>query len=99
MRHSSKSKKKSQKQHTQRRACQRYGLTIGPKTYYELCNNIKNMKDCVFLEKQSNRVSMWAVKMEGQWICVIYDKERHSIATFLPQEALLPYQSKLNEHH
>ncbi len=97
---STKTKKKSQRQHTQRRASQRYGFTIGPKIYDELCHKIKNdsKDECVFLEKQSNRVSMWAVKVEGQWVPVIYDKERHSIATFLPIEALQPYQNKLNVH-
>ena len=90
-----KAKKKSQYQHTQRRACERYGLTIGPKAYNELCQKIKD-QNCVFLEKQSNRVSMFAVKMDQQWIPVIYDKERHSVVTFLPQKALEPYADKLD---
>lgn len=72
-------------------------MTIGPKAYGELCNRIQNQDDgCVFLEKQSNRVSMFAVKVEGEWVPVIYDKARHSIATFLPLEALEPYLEKLN---
>ncbi len=90
-------KKKSQYQHSQKRGRQRYGVTIGPKGYEELCNRIQQQdKDCVFLERQSNRVSMFAVRFEGEWMPVIYDKIRHSIATFLPKAALEPYKDKLN---
>ncbi len=91
-----KAKKKSQFQHAQRRACQRYGLTVGPRKYEELCKKIQQ-QDCVFLEKQSNRVTMFAVQMEEQWLPVIYDKDRHSIVTFLPKQALDPYLDKLDE--
>lgn len=89
-----KAKKKSQYQHTQRRAWERYGLTVGPKTYDEMVQKIQG-QDCVFLQKQSNRVSMFAVKIDEQWIPVIYDRDSHSIVTFLPQQALEPYADKL----
>ncbi len=88
--------KKRQFQHTQKRAKYRYGLTIGPKTYDCLCKKIQEQQDSVFLYKKSNRVTLYAVFMEDQWIPVIYDKERHSVVTFLPPEALEPYRTKLN---
>lgn len=90
-----KKKKKSQYQHAQKRASERYGLTVGHKTYEELCRKIQK-HDCVFLEKQSNRVTMFAVCIEGEWMPVIYDKDRHSIVTFLPKEALDPHRNKLH---
>jgi hypothetical protein len=90
-------KKKSQKQHAQKRAIQRYGVPIGPKTYNELCQKVqKQGPECVFLERQSNRVSMFAVILEGNWVPIIYDKQRHTIVTFLPQTALEPYRDQLN---
>jgi hypothetical protein len=90
-------KKKSQKQHAQKRAAQRYGMTVGPQTYNELCKKVQTSSpDCVFLEKQSNRVSMFAVLLEDKWVPIIYDKQRHTIVTFLPEEALEPYRNKLN---
>lgn len=90
-----KSKKKSQVQHAQKRAAQRYGVTVGSKTYKQLCSRIQKNKDCVFLQRQSNRVSMFAVKMNEEWVPVIYDKTRHTIVTFLPQTALEPFKNLL----
>ena len=90
------SKKRCQRQHTQQRASMRYGLTVGKKDYDDLCSRIKSGDGCVFLEKQSNRVSMWAVSMDGEWVPVIYDKIRHSVVTFLPPEALEPFRDKID---
>jgi len=89
------SKKKAQRKHAQRRACERYGLTFGPETHAKLCTQIKNGR-AIFLERQSLRVTMFAVYHDGQWIPVVYDTHRHTIVTFLPLEALKPYTDKIN---
>ncbi len=92
-----KTKKKSQYQHAQKRASHRYGLTIGPKTYDLLCKKIQNHdSDCIFLYKQSNRVTLYAVFIDEQWVPVVYDKDRHSVVTFLPETALNPFWDKLH---
>jgi hypothetical protein len=89
-------KEKSQKVHAQQRCKERYGLTLGRKTYDILCVKLREQgEDCIFLEKQSNRVSFFAIKHEEEWIPVIYDKMRHTIVTFLPKEALEPHKDKL----
>ena len=91
-----KAKRKSQYQHSQRRASERYGMTVGHNLYDRLCERIQRA-DCVFLERQSNRVSVFAVEIDGAWVPVVYDKARHAISTFLPREALDPYRAKLHE--
>ena len=89
-------KEKSQKIHAQKRCKQRYGLTLGTKTYDALCAKLREQgDDCVFLFKESNRVSLFAIKHEGEWVPIVYDKIRHTIVTFLPKEALEPYKDKL----
>lgn len=89
-------KEKSQLIHAQRRCRERYGLTLGTKAYDDLCGKLQDGgADCVFLEKQSNRISLFAVWYEDEWVPVVYDKIRHTIATFLPKEALDQYKHKL----
>lgn len=89
-------KEKSQKIHARKRGMQRYGLQIGPKTYDQLCNRIQNKgPEVVFLLKESNRVSHFAIKHDGDWLPVVYDKERGTIVTFLPKEALEQYEVKV----
>jgi len=89
------SKKKNQIQHAKHRAMQRYGISLTASGSEEMVRKIQSQKDCVFLERQSNRVSMIAVLHEEVWIPVVYDKQRKSIVTVLPENALQPYRSKL----
>jgi len=89
-------KAKSQKIHARKRGMQRYGLQIGPKTYDLLCNKIRKGEDAVFLMRESNRVSHYAVKHDGDWIPVVYDNNRSTIVTFLPKEALSQYEVKVS---
>lgn len=88
-------KAKCQKKHAKRRAKSRFGLDLNQNQYLEMVKRIQNNVDCVFLEKQSNRVSFFALKNEGVWLPIIYDKERKTIVTILPAEALEPYRAYL----
>lgn len=95
-----KDKRSNQRRHSQVRAEQRFGIGMDTKTYEELCSRIRNAigagdKGVVYLEKQSNRVSIMAIHHGEEWVPVCYDKQRKSIATFLPREALNPYLKKL----
>jgi hypothetical protein len=91
-------KRKAQKGHAKARAVQRFGVWISDKQYQEICNWINSSdKRCIFLEKQSLRVSLYAVQLEDKWLPVVYDKHRKSIASVLPKEALLSYQKKIEE--
>lgn len=90
-------KAKNQVAHATRRARQRYGISLKQHDYTDLCRVLTkgNSQDCVFLQKQSNRVTFWAVFYEDKWLPVVYDKLRKRIATVLPPEALLPFKDKL----
>jgi hypothetical protein len=89
------SKAKRQKAHARRRARERYGLSLKQHEYHELCRRIQENIDCKFLYRQSNRVSLFALKWGGEWLPVVYDKQRHTVVTVLPQEALEPYLASL----
>ena len=92
-------KKKMQKFHAMRRGEQRYGLSMNTEMYNGMVKLITEGSHRVFhMEKQSNRVSICAVHYENQWIAVAYDKERKSIASILPREALIPYKEKLETY-
>ena len=88
-------KAKRQKSHARRRAKDRYGIYLNDHQYNLMVKQIKNGVDCKVLCKQSNRVSLYALKHEGSWLPVVYDKIRHTIVTILPIEALEPYQASL----
>lgn len=89
------SKAECQKKHAKRRAKSRYCLQLHDHLYNKLVKQIQEGRDVVFLEKQSNRVSFFALKNDGVWLPVIYDKERKTIVTVLPVEALEPYRAYL----
>jgi hypothetical protein len=81
------SKASAQYLHAKKRALERYGLELNKDSYRGLCKMIQdNQGRC--LGKQSLRLSVWALDLDvGSEIItcnVVYDKERHTIVTFLP---------------
>lgn len=88
-------KAQAQMRHAIHRAQERYGLELNRDTYASLCQDIQNGVG-VYLGKQSNRLSVWRITAilpetlespgpVGTVTChVLYDKERHTIVTFLP---------------
>lgn len=89
-------KAKRQKAHARRRANERYGIHLGQHQYDEMCRMIRHNEKCKFLDKQSNRVSLFALNYEGEWLPVVYDKQRHTVVTVLPPAALEPYRASLS---
>lgn len=81
-----KTKSKSQYQHAQKRFKERFGITFGHKMRNDIINIIKNGK-AELIEKQSLRVSIWAVEYENTHFKIVYDNKRHNIATVLPKDA------------
>ena len=74
-----------QRAHAKRRALERYGLDI----------NRRRMKEIVvllqaglaeFLERQSCRISLWKMNIDGVDVRVVYDNKRKTIVSFLPLE-------------
>lgn len=76
-------KRKSQKVHAKRRFIQRFGLFLSDQQYEQIVRDIQSQK-AQFIEKQSNRVTLWRVIVEDNEVVVVYDKERKSISTVLP---------------
>ena len=71
-------------------AMQRYGLRITKSAAQDIVNKIQHGK-ARFIEKQSNRVSVWEVSDDdGNPMRIVYDKLRHTIVTFLPGFILEP---------
>ncbi|MEI7475700.1 MAG: hypothetical protein WCK67_13075 [bacterium] len=42
-----------------------------------------------FIERKSNRLTIWAINYENQTLVFVYDKERKSIATVLPKDCYM----------
>lgn len=82
-----KSKKHAQRTHAKLRAFQRYGWNFNRHEMNALKNRIQN-GEAHFVEKQSNRVSVFDIDINGETARVVYDRTRHQIITFLPKEAI-----------
>lgn len=86
-------KAEAQFRHAQRRAAERYGITLGWGEYLGLCRQIQDGWG-EYLGKQSNRVTVWRVDAMATIdevlvpvrAVVVYDKLRHRIVTFLPKD-------------
>ncbi len=66
------SKCKALKRHTKKRAAQRFGINVD---IHELADLIQ--RNCgTFIERQSNRVTVWDVEYKGATLRVVYDKLR-----------------------
>mgnify|MGYP006189081269 CR=1 FL=1 len=78
-------KKRQQRRHAQKRALQRYGIDLTKSTRDALIKRIQS-GDYEFCEKQSNRVTHFVMKLDGELVRLVYDKLRREIVTFLPSE-------------
>lgn len=73
----------AQRDHCKRRFRERYGIDFNRHVRREFVKLIQH-NQCHFIEKQSNRVSVWDVIYGGQVFRVVYDKERKNIVTVFP---------------
>ena len=79
------SKKDAQKLHAKHRALERYGITLNKTIFRTWIEQIQTGA-AKFLERQSNRVSVFEVSYEDKAIPVVYDRLRKTIVTTLPIE-------------
>ncbi len=77
------SKASAQYLHAKKRASERYGITLTKDSYRVLCKMIQDGQGKC-LGKQSNRLTVWKLQLAEFPVNVVYDKERHTIVTFLP---------------
>lgn len=78
-------KKKAQKIHAKRRALQRYSIELNKSLHKDWIHQIQNGV-AKFVERQSNRISVYEILVEGKIIPVVYDKIRKNIVTVLPPD-------------
>jgi hypothetical protein len=78
-----KNKQKLQVEHARRRFRERYGIVLNEHQYKYLSQQISDNR-AKFIEKQSNRVSVFELKYENQVVRVVYDKQTKQIVTVLP---------------
>ena len=86
MRRRKMNKQKSERRHAFHRFAERFGCGLSNVTYKEMIQQIQDGK-ATFVRKQSNRVSIWRLLYDDKVVRVAYDKERHQIVTFMPEEA------------
>lgn len=77
-------KRKCQIKHAKKRAVQRYGLELSRIDVAQIIETIQR-NGAQFIERQSNRVTVWSVPFEDRNLKVVYDKMRKSIVTCLPE--------------
>ena len=80
------SKTNAERKHASRRMLQRHGLEVGKTELGEMVKMIQD-GEATFVERQSNRITVWDMDYIGRLLRVVYDKERKQIVTVLPKEA------------
>jgi hypothetical protein len=76
-------KLKTQKRHAKIRALERYAIGLTNQGLDQAVKMIQKGK-ATFIERQSLRVTVWEMDIDGKRVRVVYDKLRKNLATFLP---------------
>ena len=64
---------------------ERHGLTLTQTQHDELVKQIQTGR-ATFIERQSNRVTLWSIQHSGTEVRVVYDRNTKNIVTALPTE-------------
>ena len=72
-----------QREHFCGRLWQRYGIRIDRRTYEYLCVLVR-AGEARFVERQSNRVTVYDLTVLGKTVRVVYDSVRHCLVTVFP---------------
>lgn len=80
-------KAQAQRLHAKTRLRQRYNIILNRQQYREAVAAIQRGA-AALIERQSARVAVYAVHIDGQTVPVVYDRVRENIATALPAEVL-----------
>lgn len=80
-----KTKTENQKRHAKRRALQRFGIELTDEKRQNILNQINSGKSRL-VRRQSHRVAIHEVTLDGVLIHVVYDKHRKEVVTLLPPE-------------
>lgn len=69
--------------HANRRCKQRFNVSLKRSEQRSIVSLIQQSK-AVFIERQSNRITLWLVNYKEKAMRVVYDKHRKLIVTVLP---------------
>ena len=78
-------KERSQESHAKRRFVQRFGIILTKELKERIVKMIQEGYVQI-VEKQSNRISLFDVPVEGKMIRIVYDRTRKNIVTALYPE-------------
>lgn len=74
--------------HAQRRAKERFGVTLGPHRQLQLVMMIQKQQ-ATFVCRLSDHRTAWLVDVDGQQMKVLYDSRRKVIVTVMPPEFVM----------
>lgn len=78
----------AQQKHARSRAIQRFDVELSNDDLRVLVSLIQAGK-AIFIERQSNRITVFSILFKGKVLYPVYDSSRKSIATFLTQKMIL----------
>ncbi|HEX7277887.1 MAG TPA: hypothetical protein VF244_10975 [Acidimicrobiales bacterium] len=79
-------KRDAERLHARIRARERYGIELGEASRSAIIRSIQTGTSTI-VERQTNRVSVHDVDLDGQVVRVVYDRARKELVTFLPRSA------------
>lgn len=77
-------KKNAQRVHARRRMRQRFGIELGEVRRRSIVQAIQSGR-ARFVRRQSCRVTLWRVEVDGVEVAIVYDSKRKEIVTILPE--------------
>lgn len=80
------SKLKAERRHALRRFGERMGFGLTSESYADLIQLIQEGRG-EFVRRQSLRVTVWRLVIDGEPVRIAYDKIRKQIITFMPEKA------------
>ena len=80
-------KRVNQRIHAKKRALERYDLELTRTDMEAMVKQIMDNEVDTFYRSSTNRNTLHKVTWEGRTLIVVYDKDRKTIVTFLPEDA------------
>jgi hypothetical protein len=85
-------KKESQRIHATLRAMERHGIALNKQARRQAIKDIQTGR-AKFLWRTSLRVTAWEVSLDGKNVRVVYDRQRKSLVTVLPDAEVVAEQA------
>lgn len=92
------SKEKNQRYHAKMRALQHFGEQLTNLDLQKMAEIYRHSPQTKILRKQSNRVIKAIIGYQGKAYPIVYDKERHQIATILKPDYLSKEDRKIYDN-